>query len=303
MHFLWLFLHLLPVDIDEYRRDDHNTLDHLLPEVRHPDDNQAVIEYSDNQRTDKRSADSADTAVEAGTAKDNCGDGVEFVGDTEESAGTEEPGGEYHPGDAGEESAQRVDDNQDHPNRDTGVLRSQYITADRVDSGSEYGTLQEYPGHDEDQQRDYHHPRHAEDCTITYYLVRKVIIDYGSAVGEQVGDTAKRGHRSQSRNKGRHLETGDQEPVDRPDTEADEQRYRYRQFRVRTERDIYRHHRRDRQHGTDREVDTRRQDHHRHTAGDYNVHRRLPEYIGHIIDRKETMLEQPEDQHKENQNR
>ena len=65
-----------PVPIDGDGDDDHQTLDDVLPDVGHADEDQAVRQDGDDQRTDQRTPYGADTADEARATENDGGDRV-----------------------------------------------------------------------------------------------------------------------------------------------------------------------------------------------------------------------------------
>src|SRR6187455_1682343 len=96
-------------DVDSDGGDDQDALDDALPVGRDDENVQPVVEGLDQQQTQGGAPDAAATTEQARPADDDRGDGVELVPLAEVGRTGDHAGGQHHAGQAGEQTAERID--------------------------------------------------------------------------------------------------------------------------------------------------------------------------------------------------
>src|SRR5450631_2311290 len=137
---------LQPITVERHGADDHQTLDHILPYVGNPGEDEAIRQNGNDQGPDQRSPDRADTADEGGATQDNSGDRVELVGLAElQPIGSIEARRLHGPAKPGQQPRHPIDEDQHSPDLDAGQTCRTLVTADRIDMHPEHGATQYQP--------------------------------------------------------------------------------------------------------------------------------------------------------------
>ncbi len=141
--------------VDRHGQDDHRAGDHLLPERRDADDDQAVGQEADHEGADDGAAYGAPTAGQGGAADHHRGDGVQLVELTQVGGGGGDVGDLQDADHPRAQAGQDVDPGLHALDRYAGQLGGALVAAGRVQPAAERRTGE----HDrEDHREGDHHP-------------------------------------------------------------------------------------------------------------------------------------------------
>src|ERR1035437_149376 len=145
------FARQIDVDGDHDDRADDDVLDvgRDLNQV------QPVGQHAEDENAHQRAADAADTAGDLAAADHHGGDGIQLLHLAESRLPGNDARGQHHAGDAGEQSADDVDQDLVFDNVDAGEDRRLLVAAHGIDVAAEARAAEHEEGDDEGYRRDH----------------------------------------------------------------------------------------------------------------------------------------------------
>src|SRR5690606_27446588 len=256
-----------PVRVDG--EQDHAAEDDVLPFLRDRHDLQPVVQHRDDQGADDRTDDRPLAAREGGPPDHDGGDRLQLVAHPGGRLRRAEAGGDHHPGQAGEQAGERVDDDLPAADVDPGERGGLLVAADGVGVAAEHRLVEQHARDHRRERQDQHRVREVragDDAADRDVDVGGRLVEVDRrAVGDDERETLRHQPHRERRDERRELEHGHVEAVDQPDQPAEEDRAEHadRQRYPGVDDQHAGHHGAQRHPGADRQVDPARDDHER----------------------------------------